>query len=806
MLKSYFKIALRNLWSNKSFSFINISGLAVGLTACVLIALYVLDEMSYDRHHKDGQRIFRIASEVKHEKWVATPAPLADGLKRDFPEVEQATRLLRFPGAEKMLLKNEQNQKQFFEINAYYVDSSFFQIFTFDFKFGDIRTALNEPNSIIISEQVAEKFFGSENPVDQVLKVGLSFGDFYYTVKGVFKNNRHKSHIPAHILLSMNNGDIGGWVKMQTSWASNSLFHSYVKLKPGADPKGFESKLDDFLERNGGAEFKAAGFSKKLFMQPLEDIYLHSNYGYEVASNGNIKYLFIFTTIAAFLLLIACINFMNLSTARSEKRAKEVGMRKVIGASKPALIIQFLSESMLISGLALIFAIIMIQLCIPLFNQLTHKELSLLQVPNVYIWLIVLTLGTGFLSGIYPAFYLSAFRPIAVLKGKLVNTFAAAAIRKGLVVFQFTISIVLILGAILIIQQMSYLGSRNLGFDKSQKIIIPIQTNESLANVDVFKNELLNNVSVLAACKGGSYPGIESVTSMLFHAEGNAPHENVDIHTIHADDSYIQTLGIKLLRGRGFSKEFTNDTLALVLNEAAVNELGYTIQNAVGRKVYFTFQNEKIEMNIIGVVADYHFQSLHQKIKPLALSILPIFSVPTSYLIVDVKTSNYAGLISAFQKLWNKINANSPFGYSFLDQDFQKNYEKEERTSQLIQYFTFIAVVIACLGLFGLTTFTAEQRTKEIGVRKVLGASASQIVKLLSKDFLKLVMVAILLSWPVAYYFMNQWLEGFAYRIRIEWWVFVSSGVAAILIALLTISFHTIKAAIANPVKSLRSE
>jgi putative ABC transport system permease protein len=805
MLRSYIKIALRNLWSKKSYSFINIFGLAVGMTTCVLIMLYVLDEMSYDKHHQDGHRIFRISAEVKNEKWVATPAPMAEGLKKDFAEVEQSTRLLRFPGAEKMLVKDEQQQKQFFENNGYYVDSTFFQIFSYDFKFGDIRTALNEPNTIVISEQVAAKFFGEENPVDKVLKIGLSFGEFNYTIKGVFRNN-HKSHIPANLLLSMNNGDIGGWVKMQTGWATNSIFHCYVKLREGTDSKVFESKLNAFLERNGGEEFKAAGFTKTLFIQPLEDIYLHSDYSYEVAPNGNVKYLYIFTSIAVFLLLIACINFMNLSTARSEKRAKEVGMRKVTGATRSALINQFLIESLLMSAFALLFAVVLIELSIPVFNQLTNKQLVLIQFPNVYSCMIALTVATGLLSGVYPAFYLSSFKPIAVLKGKFVNTISAVTIRKGLVVFQFTISIVLILGAILIDQQMKYLSNQSLGFEKNQKIILPIQTNEANANAKIFENELMNNAHVTEVVRGGSYPGVESVTSMLFYGEGKAVNDNVDIQTTYVEPGYIQTLGIKLLQGREFTKEITSDIASVVLNETAVKKLGYTPENAVGKKMYYEFQNATQTMNIIGVVKDYHFQSLRNQIKPLALTVAPLFSGPSSYLIIDVKSNDYSAVISAFQKSWSKINPNSPFAYSFLDQDFQKNYEKEELTAQLIQYFTLIAIVIACMGLFGLAAFTAEQRVKEIGVRKVLGARVSQIVMLLSKDFLKLVVIAIVLSSPIAYYAMDKWLQGFAYRIEIRWWVFVLAGVAAVLIALFTVSYQAIKTAVANPVDSLRSE
>ena len=806
MYRNYLKVALRNLLANKSFSFINISGLAVGLASCIMIILYVLDETSYDKHHAAGDRVYRIASEVRGEKWVANPAPLAEALKRDFPEVEDVTRLLRFPGAEKMLLKNEENKKQFFETNGYYVDTTFFRIFTYQFKFGDKLTALNEPNSIVISEHLADKFFGNENPVDKTLKVGLTFGEFSYTVKGVLRDSEEKSHIPANFFLSMKNGDIGGWVDMQTNWAANSIFHTYVKLHEGSNPVLFERKLPDFLERNGGADFKAAGFTKELFIQPLKDIYLHSNFGFEVATNGNIRYVYIFTTIAIFLLAIACINFMNLSTARSEKRAREVGMRKVIGAGHGSLVSQFLSESMLITILGLGLAVVLVEIALPAFSNLTKKELSLLQIPNLAMWTTALTVVTGLLAGMYPAFYLSSFKPISMLRGKRFNTISAVAIRKGLVVFQFTISIALILGAILTRQQMEFLRTKNLGFNQNQKIVIPIQTGESHANINTLKNNLRNHASVISVAIGGAYPGIESVTAMRFYGEGQSSLDFVDIQTMYTEDGYIETLGIKLLQGRSFSHDFANDTESLVLNETAVRELGYSLADAAGRKVFYEFQNEKREMKIIGVVADYHYQSLHQRIKPLALTVSPVFNGPTSYLIADVGTSDYGTLINDLQDLWHRINPNSPFGYSFLDQDFQKNYEKEERTAHIVTCFTIIAIVIACLGLFGLSAFTAEQRFKEIGVRKVLGANVGEIVSLLSKDFITLIIIAIAISSPVAWYFMNEWLQGFAYRIGIEWWVFIASGAAAVTIGFFTLSFQVFRAARSNPVASLKSE
>jgi len=806
MVNNFCKIALRTLFRNKVYSLINILGLAVGISTCALITLYVMDETSYDKHHKDGERIYRIASETKGEKWVSTPAPLAAGLKKDFPEVEQVARLLRMPGVDKFLLAYEPSKKQFYETNGFYVDSTFFRLFSYDFKLGDKNTAFDQPGSIVISEQIALKFFGTDNPVNKVLKVGLPFGDNNYTIKGVLKTPVHKSHIPDGFFLSMNNNDVGQWVKSQTDWATNNVFHTYVKLHAGTNEKTFEGKLPAFFDRNGGADLKAFGTSKKLFIQPLQDIYLHSNFGFEIAPNGNISYLYVFTSIAAFLLLIACINFMNLSTARSEKRAKEVGVRKVTGAIKSTLIGQFLGESLLLSCLALIVSLLFIQLFIPVFNQLTHKNLSFIQHPQIFAWLFAITITTGLLSGLYPAFYLSSFSPITVLKGRLNTTIAATLIRRGLVVFQFTISIVLILGAILIGRQMDYVSRQDLGFSKNQKIILPLQTGEAAASYKVLKNELSGNPNVLASAMGSTYPGIENIQDMLFYAEGKSVKENTDISTGYIENDYIKALGIRLLNGRGFSKEFTADSNALVLNETAVNKLGYTVNNAVGRKVYYEFHNKKSAMNIIGVVKNYHFEGLQQEIKPMALTVSPFFSSANSYLIVDVKNGDYASVLTGIEKSWKKINPHSPFEYSFLDKDFQRNYEKEERTSALIRYFALIAILIACLGLFGLATFTAEQRTKEIGIRKVLGASVFGITSLLSKDFIKLILIAILIASPIAWLAMNKWLDNFSYKVPVSWWMFAVAGLLAIIIALATISFQAIKAAVANPVKSLRTE
>ena len=507
MLNHYLKVSWRNILRSKGFSFINVFGLAFGLTASVLIMMYVVDEWSYDKHHEAGDRIYRIASQSETDKWVAIPAPVGGAVKENLPEVETSARLVRIPGFETILLKGQEAEKQFFETNVFYVDSTFFDVFTYDFLYGDAN-ALTKPNTIVISDDVATKFFGDSNPVGEPLTIGLSFGDFTYTVTGVFDRDKYKSHIPANVLLSMNNNDIGSWVKQQQSWIFNGLFHTYVKVKPGTDPEEFAQKIDRLYQAEAGEDLAQAGFTKSLYIQPMEDIYLHSNHGYEVASNGNMTYLIIFSSIALFLVVIACVNFMNLSTAKSEQRAKEVGLRKVIGAFRSSLVGQFMMESLLMSGLALIITLILLQLVTPYFNGLISRELSIWSMPVVLVLLVVLTFLSGIVSGLYPSFYLSSFGPAAALKGSLKNSYSAKTIRKGLVVFQFTISSILILGVLLINQQMQYMSNQELGFDSNHKLILPLKTGESIENSQLLKSRLSSNSEIKQMTVGGVYPGI----------------------------------------------------------------------------------------------------------------------------------------------------------------------------------------------------------------------------------------------------------------------------------------------------------
>ena len=812
MLKSYFLIAFRNLLRNKTFTFINIFGLAIGLTTCLLILIYIIGESGYDRDNKDANLIYRVATAAatsagpREKAWAATAAPVSAGLKSDLPEIACATRLLKFPQIDKFLLSTKEGKanRQFYEPNGYYVDSTFLRLFTYDFIYGNAETALDAPNSMVVSEELAKKLYGSQDPIGKLLTLGLPFGNFDYTIRGVFRDKDRKSHIPAHFFLSMRNNDIGSWVDQQTNWATNNIFHTYIRLKSPVDLATFQRKLNTAMDRRAGPDLKAFGVSRLLFLQPLTGIYLHSDLDNEIAPVGNATTLYILGSIAVFILIIASINFMNLSTARSAKRAKEVGVRKVLGAEKRSLIFQFLGESVLLSILALALAIGLTRLLLPVFTSLVGKPLQLNITPAIWFGMTGLTLLTGVIAGLYPAFYLSAFRPVAVLKGKLLNNFSAVTIRKGLIVFQFTISICLVTGAIIIIRQLNYLNTQSLGFRKDQQIILPLQSREAADRFESLKNELDKIPAVTSSTGGSSYPGIASVNDLLFYGEGKTVNDVIDINLIAPDDNYFHTLGLTLLKGREFFKSSAADSNSIILNETALKQLNYDPRTAVGRKVYYDFHGQHATLQIVGVVKDFNYESLYTTIKPLGFT--TTLGNKHSYLIASLSSGNYSATLGAVETAWKKIDPSLPFNYSFLDKDFQANYEKDQRTSEIVGYFTIVTILIACLGLFGLSAFSAEQRIREIGIRKVLGASVSNITLLLSGDFLRLVIVAVLISSPLAWFAMHKWLQNFAYRTPISWWLFPLAGGIALLVAWITVSFQAIRAAITNPVRSLRSE
>jgi putative ABC transport system permease protein len=816
MFQNYIKVAWRNLMKNKVFSFINIFGLSVGLTCCLLITVYLVHELSYDKHHKNINQLYEVGTVFvksdKDERTLNTPAPMAQAMKQEFPEIAETARMMMLFADDKTLLQYKQDNKEaasFYETKGYLADSTLFKLFTYNFIEGNTTTALTEPRSIVLNEEIAKKFFGDKPALNKIIHVNSNTnGEFDYKVTGVYRPSVNPSHLDARFFISIKGGGMEQFMTWQTDMASNNMFGTYLLLKPGADAKKLEAKFPAFVDKYIGKDLKAMGFYKKQFLIPVKDIHLHSGLTNTASGSGSMTYLYILGSIAVFTLMIACINFMNLSTARSSKRSAEVGVRKVLGAERKSLVKQFLGESLMMSLIAFFLALVVARLLVPAFSNISGKNLSPGFADN---WLIlagflVLAFITGLFAGIYPAFYLSSFQPVKVLKGRFSNTLSAVALRKGLVVFQFIISVVLIIASVVIGNQMKYMRSRDLGFAKDQEIIIPLRSTIAKNIYTSLKNDIRSNRQVQQAGGALYYPGIMNPSDIGLYKEGKTVNDAKIVHTNAVDESFLQTLDIKPVAGRLFSAEFPADTSnALIINEEAVKQVGFkSPQEAVGGKMFFDFRGRIYNFSIVGVVKDFHFQDLHVPIAPYAFQ---LNNTPTyNYLVVHAKAADISSLLKSIEVSWHKLNPNEPFEYSFLDEDFQKNYDAENRLASIVSYFTIIAILISCLGLFGLATFSAEQRTKEIGVRKVLGATVFNIVGLLSKDFLQLVAISVLIASPIAWFAMNKWLQDFAYRANIGWEVFVITTLMAFCIAIITVSFQAIKAALSNPVKSLRTE
>ncbi|EOZ92846.1 putative ABC transporter permease [Indibacter alkaliphilus LW1] len=804
MLKSTLKSTIRSFVKNKTVSLINILGLGVGLATCIFLLLFIWDESSYDKHHEHLGQIYRVGVDFGEGRSASSPAPMAEGFKSNFPDVVQSTRLFKYPMLESMLLTSEKGEetKIFEEQNGYYVDSTFFDVFTYNLVAGNPSSLLESPNTMVLSKTLSEKIYGMEDPIGEVLKIGLPEGDFEYRVAGVFEDKFLKSHINANFFLSIMNSDIGTYVAQENSWKNNNMFHTYIRVQSGTESQGLEAKLNEFYQQKQGDDIHAVGISSSLFLQDLKNIYLNSNLNYEVGATGNMTILYIFGSIGVLILLIACINFMNLSTAKSEKRAKEVGVRKVIGADKQQLVYQFLGESLIMSFISLTLAVLLIILLLPIFNNITDKSLSIFEYQEVLLIILGLTVFTGLISGLYPAFYLSGFKPISILKGTKTKGYSAIAIRKGLVVFQFVVSVALIAMVLVVQKQMWFMQDTSLGFDKEQQLVLSLQSQEARGNYEALKNSLVSHQGIIAVSGGSTYPGIEVIQDWLLYEEGKTVDDVVDVIIGRAADDYIETLGMELIYGRSFNADFPESNRHLIVNQATLKAYGIAEEEAVGKKLVMEWQGEKFEYEVVGVIRDFHFESLHKVIKPFAF--VPTQNPP--YLVAKIQGGQMTEVLSFIENAWKSTNPSTPFSYSFLDQDFQRNYEKEKRTSTIILYFTIVAILISCIGLFGLAAFTAEQKTKEIGIRKVLGASTFDITTLVSREFLFLVGIAIFIAAPMGYYAAAEWLEGFAYRIELSWSTFIFSGFIAILIAYGTISYQAIRAALMNPVNSLRSQ
>ena len=812
MFKNYLKIALRNLRKHKAYSFINIAGLAIGIGCCALIMLYVQDELSFDRFHKNADRIYRVALSAAVSgtpiNAATSSAPMAAALLAEYPEVRGTT---RFWDIGRVLIGHENNR--FYEDGFLFADSSVFQVFTFPLLSGDPQTALVQPNSVVLTEKMAHKYFGNENPLGQFLRYDNRVD---YKITGVLKDIPRQSHLQFDFLASL----VTQPRSQSPVWISNS-YYTYVLLQENYAPQQLEAKFPALVKKYVAPQIQqaigksfeeaiAAGAKYDFYLQPLPSIYLHSTAQNDLAVTSDIKYVYILTAIAVFILLIAAINFMNLATARSSNRAKEVGLRKVLGSERRQLIKQFLGESILLSLLALLIAIFLIEMLLPVFNNLAGKALSLRFSGNlVFIsGLVGIALMIGAVAGIYPAFVLSAFQPAAVLKGSLSRLGGTKSpwLRSTLVVLQFTISIVLLVGTGVAFQQLQYMKNKRLGFAKEQVVVLPIETRAGQQKYESFRQELLRNPNVVAVGATSSVPGrVDNDT--VYRPEGVSNEVIYSLKVMRVSEDFLPALQIDMVAGRGFSREFVSDTSdAFVINEAAAHYMGMTPEAAVGKRlteVAAGANNEDDQRTIIGVVKDFHYESMHQEIKPLAMSISPS---DYQYITVRVRPENIAATLATLQEKWQAFEPGYPPRYFFLDADFGRLFAAEARQSQIFGHFTVLAIGIACLGLFGLASFIAEQRTKEIGVRKVLGASVQQIIVLLSKDFTKLVVIAFLLAAPVAYFVMNKWLQDFAYRTPLNPTVFVLAGVLALMIAWLTVSYQAIKAALLNPVEALRYE
>ncbi|MFC2161251.1 ABC transporter permease [Acidobacteriota bacterium] len=801
MLKSYLKTTLRNIKKHLGYSFINIMGLAIGMACCILILLFVFDELSYDKFNTDHDRIYRVTRKWLNEDGVVSlhlgqvAPPIGPLLKNDFPEILHAVRII---GADGLLVGR--NGNFFEEPRFFFAEESFFNVFTHEMIVGDPATALQDPMTIVITQEMAQKYFGSENPLGQPITVKADPIKVDMTVTGVIKTMPHNSHFHADIIGSFKTYEAVVGEEEMRNWSSNN-YGTYLLLEENYDISQLENQLDPFIDRH-----MSVGRSEqtKLQLQKLTDIHLRSHLDSEIEANSDIIYVYIFSIIAFFVLLIACINFVNLATARSSGRAKEVGLRKVVGAQRSQLIRQFLGESILTAVLSLLIAIALVILILPKFNQFVGRSLSFNLVSNLLlaILLFLFALSVGILSGIYPALFLSAFKPVRILKGKLDSGKKGLSFRTVLVVFQFSISIILIICINVVSKQLSYMQTRNLGFEKEHVVVLPGSPAIS-ENLDSFKSRLLLNPSILSISAAKRVPSgrlLDSSGASVLSGETSQP-ITFRIALLRVDHDYIPTFKMEMAAGRNFSREIrTDSSQAFILNETAIKGIGWkTPEEAIDQG--FKYGNRSGQ--IIGVVKDFHFESLHQEISPV---VMLLSTSDLNQISIRINSLNIPQTMAHLQDVWSEMRPEYPFSYYFIDENFDQLYRSEENLSRIFSYFAFLSIFIGCLGLFGLASYTAEQRTKEIAVRKVLGASLANLVVLLSKEFSKWVLMANVIAWPIGYIVMSRWIQSFAYRSGITIGTFLLAGILAWAIAFITVSYQTIKASLADPVSSLKYE
>ena len=806
MFRNYFKTALRNLWRYKGFTAINIASLTIGIIGCLVIGLFVWDEKQFDKSIPGGEHVYRIYEEhyntTGDTKGASVPPMYATFLEQQYPEVDTTTRV--FMSGDKYLM--ELGDKKGYEEKGWYAESSFFKVFPLQFVAGTAATSLAAPNAIVLSEDLAYRYFGKEDPVNQTIKIDK----VDYVVKGVFVKPSH-FHFDFNYLMALPAAQIAADRMDNWTWHQ---FYTYVKVKPGTDIQLVQQKFQAHIKKEIFPTLEQEGSTFLPFFQPLEDIHLKSaDFIYDNAIRGNETYVKALTIIAVFVLVIACFNFINLATARSFRRAKEIGVRKVVGADRKQLIIQFIGETVLLSLFAVILATILTLLIIPSLNQFTGKSIQFNPITNPVLGVLILGAGIviGIIAGIYPAFVLSGFQPIKVLKNmKLTGGGTSTSwLRHALVVVQFALSALLIVSTIIVYKQTQYLNDKDLGFSKEQIVYFQIRGDVE-TNLETFKSELKRSPNISSVTSGYGLPGDQYAGDGV-KIPGKEGEKDYSAKVFIGDHDYIKTLGLRVIAGRDFSKDRTTDEReAFIINETAVKEFGFgTPEKAIGQPMYWeewvpadTLDPVK-RGEVIGVVKDFHYTSLHEKLTPSVIHIYPAVSFKVA---VKLKTAHIKNTISFINNTWNKFSPGYPLDYKFMDETYGKMYENEQKLSSLLWIFTVMTIIIGCMGLFALAAFSAEQRIKEIGIRKVLGASVFNLASLLAKSFLQLVLIASLIAFPIAWWAMNNWLEDFPYRVAISWWVFAAAAIASLLIALITISFQAIKAALANPTRNLRAE
>ncbi|CAM3458744.1 ABC transporter permease [Zobellia roscoffensis] len=811
MFKNYIKIAWRSLKKQPFFTFLNIFGLAIGMAGALLISLYIYDEMSYDTMFTDADRIHRVNVDIKFggeaREFAVTPAPLASALKSDFSEIETVTRFRTWGSA---LLRKENAEANAKEEQTTFVDPSFFDMFGIDLLVGDKETALKRPNTLVLTKSAAEKHFGTLTAIGQ--NVVLNNNETY-TVTGVIDDFPQNSFLRDHtVYMSMSSYEDSKIV----NWGSNN-YQTFIKLIPTANINDLQAPLrgllgkyvipgvQKFIPGVTEEQLKASGDYLIYSTIPLTAIHLNSHRVAEVSANNDIQSIYILSFIAIFLIVLAAVNFMNLSTAHSLKRAKEVGVRKTLGSNKSELIRQFLVESGLISFLSLILAMVLALIALPFFNSLADKNISI-PFLNPFFWLILIgfVIFLGLFSGSYPAFFMSRFKPVKVLKGGGQSSVGGGKIRNSLVIFQFAISVFLIVSTLIVYQQLKFIQGKDLGFSKDQVLIVN-DVYVAGSKATSFKEEVKQLSFVKNATLSSFFPTPSNRSDSTFKPEeGNSTQENaISMQTWNADYDYISTMDFKLIAGRSFSKEVGNDSTNIIVNETAVDHMGFSPEDALGKRYTSSLGDENPQyFTIIGVVKDFHFDTLKEGIEALSIQL----QGHKNAMAIKLEAGDFQSAIASIERVWNTVAPGQPFDYYFMEDSFNDTYKAEQRLGKIFIIFTILSILIACLGLFGLAAFNAEKRTKEIGIRKVLGASVTQISYKLSLDFLKLVAISILISLPIGWFTMNKWLEDFSYRIDIPWWVFVLAAVLAIAISILTVGYQSIKAAITNPVKSLRTE